>query len=140
LISSVIFYIFFFFQAEDGIRDFHVTGVQTCALPIYKVIRQFGEVVDIKSEPGIAFKIPFIQNTSTLPKRQMTYNVSEAEINTKDKKRIIIDNYAVWKIDDPKKMISNARTVLNAETRMEEFIYSVVRAELGQLNYDEIIN
>src|SRR5690606_40414848 len=27
-------YIFFFFQAEDGIRDFHVTGVQTCALPI----------------------------------------------------------------------------------------------------------
>src|SRR5690606_10460590 len=27
--------IFFFFQAEDGIRDFHVTGVQTCALPIY---------------------------------------------------------------------------------------------------------
>src|SRR5690606_40013612 len=53
----------------------------------YKVIRQFGEVVDIKSEPGIAFKIPFIQNTSTLPKRQMTYNVSEAEINTKDKDR-----------------------------------------------------
>src|SRR5690606_39719618 len=28
------FYLFFFFQAEDGIRDFHVTGVQTCALPI----------------------------------------------------------------------------------------------------------
>src|SRR5690606_41166531 len=28
--------IFFFFQAEDGIRDFHVTGVQTCALPIYR--------------------------------------------------------------------------------------------------------
>src|SRR5207302_5430170 len=29
-------YILFFFQAEDGIRDFHVTGVQTCALPIYQ--------------------------------------------------------------------------------------------------------
>src|SRR5690606_40950458 len=29
-------YFFFFFQAEDGIRDFHVTGVQTCALPISK--------------------------------------------------------------------------------------------------------
>src|SRR5690606_40453519 len=33
----VSFYFFFFFQAEDGIRDFHVTGVQTCALPIYKL-------------------------------------------------------------------------------------------------------
>src|SRR5690606_40658853 len=29
---------FFFFQAEDGIRDFHVTGVQTCALPILVVV------------------------------------------------------------------------------------------------------
>src|SRR5690606_40733901 len=28
---------FFFFQAEDGIRDFHVTGVQTCALPIFSI-------------------------------------------------------------------------------------------------------
>src|SRR5690606_40753498 len=31
--------LFFFFQAEDGIRDFHVTGVQTCALPIFPVGR-----------------------------------------------------------------------------------------------------
>src|SRR5690606_40257386 len=31
----LLFYFFFFFQAEDGIRDFHVTGVQTCALPIF---------------------------------------------------------------------------------------------------------
>src|SRR5439155_15555702 len=31
----LLFFVFFFFQAEDGIRDGHVTGVQTCALPIY---------------------------------------------------------------------------------------------------------
>src|SRR5690606_11076180 len=31
-------FLFFFFQAEDGIRDFHVTGVQTCALPIWRVM------------------------------------------------------------------------------------------------------
>lgn len=106
----------------------------------YKIIRQFGEVVRIESEPGLKFKIPFIQSVTTLPKFQMTYDVSEAEINTKDKKRMLIDNYAVWRIVDPKKMITNARTVENAETRMEEFIYSVVRSELGKLNYDEIIN
>src|SRR5207302_7730491 len=33
---------FFFFQAEDGIRDFHVTGVQTCALPIYRRLLRRG--------------------------------------------------------------------------------------------------
>src|SRR3954470_24910329 len=106
----------------------------------YKVIRQFGEVVRIVDEPGLNYKIPFLQSMTTLPKYQMIYDVKEAEINTKDKKRMIIDNYAVWKVVDPKQMISNARTIENAESRMEEFIYSVVRAELGQLNYDEIIN
>jgi len=85
-------------------------------------------------------KIPFIQSVTRLPKNQMTYNISEEEINTKDKKRIIIDNYAVWRITDPKALISNAGTLSKAETRMEEFIYSVIRTELGQLRYDEIIN
>src|SRR5436309_8919158 len=33
--QTAIVFLFFFFQAEDGIRDFHVTGVQTCALPIF---------------------------------------------------------------------------------------------------------
>src|SRR5690606_40776223 len=36
----------FFFQAEDGIRDFHVTGVQTCALPICQVQLQVGSLVN----------------------------------------------------------------------------------------------
>src|SRR5690606_16677595 len=35
-VVDVLYLLFFFFQAEDGIRDFHVTGVQTCALPIFK--------------------------------------------------------------------------------------------------------
>lgn len=106
----------------------------------YRVVRQFGEVVAIQDEPGIRMKVPFIQSVTTLPKYQMTYDVSEAEINTKDKKRIIIDNYAVWQVVNPIDLITNAVSIVNAESRMEEFIYSVVRTELGQLNYDEIIN
>ncbi len=106
----------------------------------YKVIRQFGEVVRIIEEPGLNYKIPFIQSAESLPKYKMTYDVEEAEINTKDKKRILIDNYAVWRIEDPKKMIANARNVVNAEAKMSEFIFSTVRSELGKLNYDEIIN
>src|SRR5256885_7811868 len=40
--------VFFFFQAEDGIRDYKVTGVQTCALPIFRAIRQAGETVTLE--------------------------------------------------------------------------------------------
>lgn len=106
----------------------------------YKVVRQFGEVVRVDYTPGLSFKIPFIQTVTTLTKKQLIYDVEEAEINTRDKKRMIVDNYAVWEITDPKKMIQNVRTVESAEGKMGEFIFSVVRAELGRLNYDEIIN
>ncbi|KGR76793.1 protease modulator HflC [Ureibacillus sinduriensis] len=106
----------------------------------YKVVRQFGEVVKYEEEPGLNFKIPFIQSVTTLPKNLMTYEMTQEEINTLDKKRIIIDNYAVWRVTDPKSLISNAGTLINAESRMEEFIYSVIRTQLGQLNYDQIIN
>lgn len=117
-----------------------VTNIYVVKENEYRIVRQFGEVVGIHEDPGIRMKIPFIQSVTTIPKYQMTYDVSEAEINTKDKKRIIIDNYAVWRVVNPRDMITNAVTIVNAESRMEEFIYSVVRTELGQLNYDEIIN
>src|SRR5688572_32270716 len=45
------FIFFFFFQAEDGIRDLTVTGVQTCALPIYRVRRLF-ELPQVLRQPG----------------------------------------------------------------------------------------
>lgn len=106
----------------------------------YKVVRQFGEVVKYQDTPGIHIKIPFIQRIESLPKNLMTYDMTEEEINTLDKKRIIIDNYAIWRVVDPKALISNARTLPNAERRMEEFIYSTLRTELGQLDYGEIIN
>src|SRR5690606_40519688 len=43
---TLVFRCFFFFQAEDGIRDFHVTGVQTCALPIYTAIIELDALAD----------------------------------------------------------------------------------------------
>lgn len=106
----------------------------------YAVVRQFGDIVRIEDEPGLSYTIPFIQSYTVLPKYQMVYDIPQAEITTKDKKRMVVDNYAIWKIDDPQLMIANARTIQNAESIMSNVIFSVIRAELGQLNYDEIIN
>ncbi|RWZ59803.1 protease modulator HflC [Halobacillus fulvus] len=106
----------------------------------YKVVRQFGDVIRIHENPGLKVKWPLIQEVSTLSKKKMVYDVDEKEITTLDKKRMIIDNYAVWSITDPEKLISNAGTSLNAEARMGEFIFSVVRTELGKMNFSEIIN
>src|ERR1035437_3700955 len=49
---SVMFVVFFFFQAEDGIRDIGVTGVQTCALPIWKAV-----LVDVALDENLSLSI-----------------------------------------------------------------------------------
>ena len=67
----------------------------------YRVVSQFGQIKRLIQDPGINMKVPFIQTVMTLPKSQMRNNVTEEEITTKDKKRIMIDNYAVWKITNP---------------------------------------
>ena len=68
----------------------------------YRIVRQFGEVVKFESDPGIYMKIPFIQSIETLPKNLQTYDMTQEEINTFDKKRIIIDNYASMACDRSK--------------------------------------
>src|SRR5437016_6982437 len=47
LLLFLLFFFFFFFQAEDGIRDWSVTGVQTCALPIYPGLGRTGPMFPI---------------------------------------------------------------------------------------------
>lgn len=106
----------------------------------YKVIRQFGEVVRVIEEPGLNYKLPLIQTVETIPKYNFIYDVPEAEINTYDKKRIKVDNYAIWRVVDPKAMIANARSLTVAESRLGDLIYSNIRNELGLLKYEEIIN
>lgn len=106
----------------------------------YVVVKQFGEIKKIVDKPGPQFKVPMLQTTESYPKKQLIYNVEQAEINTKDKKRMLIDNFAIWKITDLKTMIRNVKTVENAESKMGEIIYSIVREEFGSLKYDQIIS
>lgn len=105
-----------------------------------RVVRQFGEVVRTIDTPGLNYKIPFIQSVETLPKYQLIYDSPTTEVNTKDKKKLMVDNYVIWKISNPSLMIENARSVIGVETKLAEAVSSVIRAELGQLNYDEIIS
>jgi len=106
----------------------------------YRVIRQFGEVTRVVNEPGLTYKIPFLQSVTTLPKHQLLFDTQPTEVNTKDKKKIIVDNYVVWRIVNPTEMIQNARTISNVEKRMSESVSSTLRNELGSLEYSAIIN
>lgn len=106
----------------------------------YRIIRQFGEVTRVIDQPGLTYKIPFLQSVTTLPKHQLLFDTQPTEVNTKDKKKIIVDNYVVWRIVNPTEMIQNARTISNVEKRMSESVSSTLRNELGSLDYSAIIN
>src|SRR5687768_18461213 len=60
-------WLFFFFQAEDGIRDVAVTGVQTCALPIYRPARNDRREVEGDEEGGVAGDDPECRRLSRRP-------------------------------------------------------------------------
>jgi membrane protease subunit HflC len=106
----------------------------------YAIVRQFGEIVKIEDLPGLRFKTPFVQTITKLPKNTLIYDVLPAEINTLDKKRIMVDYYSLWRITDPKQMIESLRTLDAAENRLGDIVYSSIRTELGKMNYGQIIN
>lgn len=106
----------------------------------YKVVLRFGEAMRTVKEPGLNFKLPFIENLSTLPKKQMTYESTPTQILTKDKKPIIVDNYTVWRIVSPEKFIKTVNTVSGGVKRIDEAVYNSVRRKLSEINYDNIIS
>jgi membrane protease subunit HflC len=106
----------------------------------YVVIRQFGEVTRIIDKPGYNFKIPFLQSREVIARSIQMEAIPQALINTADKKPMLIDSYALYKVVDPKEMIQNMRSISNAQSRMGDQIYSLIRSELGTLNYDKIIS
>jgi membrane protease subunit HflC len=106
----------------------------------YGIVKQFGKIVEVKEKRGLNFKAPFIQSKTILPKKIMFYDVPPAEINTLDKKRIVVDYYVMWKITDPIKMIESLRSLNGAERRLNDIMYSNIRNELGTLAYGDIIN
>ncbi len=106
----------------------------------YVIIKQFGKIVRVINTEGLYFKVPLIRSKSILPKNVLIYDVPSAEINTLDKKRIVVDYYALWRITDPVEMIESLRTLEGAESRLSDIIYSNIRNELGKLEYGSIIN
>jgi membrane protease subunit HflC len=106
----------------------------------YKVVLRFGEAVRAVPEPGLKFKIPFVENLSALPKYQMTYDSSPTTILTKDQKPIVVDNYTVWRITNASKFLRTVQSVSGGIQRIDEAVYNSVRRKLSEVNYENIIS
>ena len=92
------------------------------------VVTQFGKVVGIpKTEPGLYFRVPFIQNTTYFPKNLMAWDGDPGQIPTLDKTFIWVDTFARWKIVDPIKFFQTVNNVVSALGRLDDIIDPAVR-------------
>jgi len=92
------------------------------------------------TEPGLKWKIPFLEEVTYFDKRLLDYDVPAREVITQDKKTILIDNYAKWRIVDPLKVYQAFQTQRGALQRLDDIIYSELRVELGRHDLEEIVS
>ncbi len=104
------------------------------------VILQFGRPVRTVTEPGLHFKLPWpIQTLSYFERRILSYDSHPTEILTKDKKNLIVDNFAKWRIKDPLKFMVTVHDINGAQARLDDIIFSELREALGLHDMEEIV-
>lgn len=104
------------------------------------VVVQLGEIVEVRREPGLYFKTPFLQSVLYLEDRILSYDIQPREVITSDKKRVTIDNYALWRISDPKQFVETmGGSMVRAQSRLDDVVYSNLRDVLAKQTLEDII-
>lgn len=107
----------------------------------YSVIRQFGRVVGIRTEPGVSWKLPLVQTASTLPKTTLLYDLPISDVITQDKKTMVTDSFVLWRISDPQKFIQSLNGQMSvAESRISSNVYNAVKNVISSLSQTEVIS
>ncbi|MBR6535702.1 MAG: protease modulator HflC [Lachnospiraceae bacterium] len=141
------------YPQKSGVGKWIVIGIvavvlfilsQTCLVVTYqneyKLIKQFGKVEKIVSEPGLSFKVPFIQTVDTLPKEMLLYDLQPSEVITKDKKAMVCDCYVLWKISDPQLFIQTLNSQSYAENRINTTVYNAVKNAISSMDQKEVVS
>ncbi len=98
------------------------------------VVLYLGKPIDKIVQPGLHFKIPFVQKAIKLEHRILEYDSDPSEIITED------NNYARWRIDNPLKFYQTAGTLQRGVTRLDDIVYSELRVSLGSHTLNEIVS
>lgn len=106
----------------------------------WAIVLQLGKYIRSIHKPGLYFKIPLIQSVHRFEDRILEYDAAAAKIITADKKHLVIDNYARWKIIDPLKFYETVRSEFGAQARLDDIVFSEIREELARHTLTEIVS
>ena len=118
-----------------GASPFFVVDVTQTAIVV-----QLGKPVRNVTVSGLNMKIPFIQEVTYFDKRLLDYDSPAQDVITKDKKTLLLDNYAKWRITDPLLVYQAFQSQRGALQRLHDIIYSELRVELGRHNLLEVVS
>jgi len=104
------------------------------------IVTQLGKYVRTVKEPGLHFKVPFLQSAHKFEDRVLEYDAAAAKIITSDKKHLVIDNYARWRIVDPLKLYQTVRNEFGAQARLDDIVFSEIREELARHTLTEVVS
>ena len=96
------------------------------------IVLQFGEPRQVISQPGLKFKIPFIQDAIFFDRRMLNLDPQPEEMILSDQKRIIVDSFARYKITDPLKFFQTVRNEANFSDRFGRILNASVRGVIAQ--------
>jgi len=104
------------------------------------VITQFGKPVgEAIIEPGMNFKLPFIQDANYFEKRVMEWNGAPNQVPTKDKKFIFVDTYARWQITDPLQFFKRLTNERGAQSRIDDILDGDTRDFIANNDIEEAV-
>lgn len=108
----------------------------------FAMVRQLGEVVAIKDQPGLNFKIPFIQSVSKYSKQILTLDSPDSErFNTKENQPVQVDSFVKWQISDAREFYrAVGGDEKQAERRLGQTVTSLLREEFGRRTLQEVIS
>jgi modulator of FtsH protease HflC len=106
------------------------------------IVFEFGKVVSVKTEPGLNFKMPLVQNVRFFDSRILTLDTGEPErFITAEKKNVMVDSFVKWKIIDVKQYyISVGGDEVRAKTRLMQTVNSSMREEFGKRTIHEVVS
>lgn len=104
------------------------------------LILQFGNPVDVASEPGLNVKLPFIQNVRYFDRRILDLDPQPQEILLSDQKRINVDSFARYKIVEPLEFLKAAQTDRNFRQVFGAQLNSAVRAEVAKVSLADMLS
>ena len=104
------------------------------------IVTQLGKPIRDVNQPGLHFKSPLIQTVRRFEARVMEYDAAAAKIITDDKKHLVIDNYARWKIVEPLKFYQTVENEFGAHSRLDDIVFSEMREELARHTLTEIVS